>query len=70
MVRDGRSLDTLDRRGDRHRYYSSFGSNKFYDRHCHHPYRRSEKGYFSDEFQKVKPLKFNEKMKKSQDAKA
>lgn len=59
MIRYGRSLDTLDRRGDRHKYYSSSGSNRFYDRHRHHPYRRSDKGYFPNEFKKEKQPTFD-----------
>lgn len=37
MVRDGRLLNTLDRRGDRHRYYSSSDSYRNYDHHRYHP---------------------------------
>ena len=64
-VKDGKLLDTSDRRGDRHRYYSSSGSNKHRDRHRHHPYRRSDRGYFLDEFKKEKPPTFDGEMKKS-----
>jgi len=66
-IRDGRSFDTMDRMGDRHMYYSSFGSDKNYDQHHYHPYR-SDKGYFSAEFKKEKLATFNGEMKKSHDA--
>ena len=69
-IRDGVSLDTMDRRGDRHRYYSSSGSNMHYDRHCYHPYRRSGRGYLSDEFKKENPPIFDGEMNKSQEAQA
>jgi len=36
-VIDDKLLDTLDRRGDVHKYYFSYGSNMNYDRHCYHP---------------------------------
>jgi len=70
MIRDGRSLDTLDRRGDGRRYYSSFDSDKHYDRHHYHPYWRSDRGYFPDDFKKVKLPTFDGEMKKSQHAEA
>jgi len=63
-------LDTPDRRSDGHRYYSSFGPDRHYGHHCYHPYRRSDRGYFSVEFKKEKPPTFDGEMKKSQDAKA
>ena len=55
MIKDGRSLDTPDRRGDGHMYYSNYGFDKNYDWHCYHPYRRSDRGYFLDEFKKENP---------------
>lgn len=54
MIRDGRWLETLVRRRDRHKYYSSSVSNKCHDCHCYHPYR-SDNVYLSDEFKKSKP---------------
>jgi len=69
MVRDGRLLDTLDRRGDEHMYYSSFGSDRHHDRHRYHPYR-NDRGYFLDEFKKVKPPTFDVDMKNLEDAEA
>lgn len=70
MVRDGRLLDTLDRRGDKHMYYSSSSSSskKRDDRHRYHPFKRSNRGYFPDEFKKAKPPTFDGEMNKSQDA--
>lgn len=68
MMRDGRLLVTLDRRGDRHRYYSSYSSYRHYDHHRYHPYKRSDRGYFLDEFKKENPPKFDGELKKSQDA--
>ena len=63
-------MDTLDRRGDRHKYYYSYGFDKHDDRHHYHPYKRSNKGYFLDEFKKARPPTFDGEMKKSQDAEA
>ena len=51
-------------------YYSSFGSDKNYDHHHSHPYRRSDKGYLLDDFKKEKPPTFDGEMKKSEDAEA
>ena len=45
IVRDGKLLDTLDRRGDEHMYYSSSGSDKHHYRHRYQPYRRNDRGY-------------------------
>ena len=45
-------LDTPDSEGDKHMYYSSFGSDRHHDRHRYHPYRRSDRGYFLNEFKK------------------
>jgi len=67
MVTDDRFLDTLDRRGDGYRYYSSSCLDRHYDRHHNHPYKRSDKGYFLDEFKKVKPPNFDGYLKKSED---
>ena len=69
MVRDGILLDTLDRRGDKNSYYSSFDSDRHYDCHRYHPYR-SDRGYFLDEFKKVKSPTFDGDMKKPQDVEA
>lgn len=64
MIKYGRSLVMLDKRGDRHRYYSSSSFDRYYDRHHYHPYRRSDKGYLLDEFKKAKEPTFNGDMKK------
>jgi len=69
-IRDGRMMHTLDRRGDRHRYYSSSGSDRHHDRHHCHPYMRNDRGYLPDEFKKAKPPTFDGEMKKSQDVEA
>jgi len=45
-VRDRRFLDTPDRRGNEHRYYSNSDSDKNHDRHHYHPCRRNDIGYF------------------------
>jgi len=58
MYRDGKLSVTPDRRGDRHMYYSRYGSDRHYDHHYYHPYRRSNMGYFLDEFKKSKTLTF------------
>jgi len=64
MIKDGRSLDSLDKRGDRHRYSSSSFYDNHYDLHRYHPYRRSDKEYLSDEFKKEKTPTFDGEMKK------
>jgi len=51
-------LDTLDRRRDNHRYCSSSGFDRHDDRFHYHPYRRSDKGYFTDDFKKENPPTF------------
>ena len=65
-VIDGRFLDTLKRRRDRDRYYSSSDLDRHYDHHHYHPYRRSDSGYLPDEFKKAKPPTFDGEMKKPQ----
>ena len=67
-IRDCRSLDTLDRRGDKHKYYSSSSSNRHYDHHHYHPYMRSDRGYLQIEFKKEKPPNFDRVLKKLEDA--
>jgi len=69
-VRDGGLLDTPDRRGDEYRYYSSFGSGRNHDSHDYHPYRRSDMGYFLDEFKKEKPPTFDGDVNNMEDPKA
>lgn len=58
-------LDTLERRCDQHRYYSSSGSDRNHDHRRHHPYRKSDSGCFLDEFKKEKKTTFDGEMKKS-----
>ena len=70
MIRYGRFMDTTDRRGDGNKFYSSYGSNRYHDHHCYHPYRRNDRGYFPKNFKKTKPPKFDGEMKNSQDAEA
>jgi len=65
MIRDGRFLNTPDKRGDGHRYYSSYGSDRYHGHRDYHPYKRSDGGYFLDEFKKEKPPTFDGEMKKS-----
>jgi len=62
--------DTPERRRDRHRYYSSFDLDRNYDHHCYHAYRRSDRGYFPNEFKKENPPTFDGEMKKPQDVEA
>lgn len=69
-MKDGRLLDTLDRRGDEYMYYSSSGSDRHHDHHRYHPYRRSDRGYLSNEFKKAKPPTFDGDVKKPEDAEA
>jgi len=66
-VRDDRLLDTPDRRGGGDTYYSSSGFDRHHDHHCYHPYRRSDRGYFLDEFKEVKPPTFDGDLKKLED---
>lgn len=63
-------MDTPKRRRDRHKYESSSDSDRHYDHHQYHPYRRNDRGYFSDEFKKEKPPTFDGEIKRSQDAEA
>jgi len=69
-VIEGRLLDTHNRRGSSYRFYSSSGSDRYHGHHSYHPYRRSDKGFFPDEFKKAKPPNFNGNLKKSEDAEA
>jgi len=70
MIRDGRFLDTSDRRDDGHRYYSSSSYDRHYDRHRYHHYRRNDRAYLLDDFKKVKPPTFDGDLKKPEDAEA
>ena len=63
-------MDTRYRRGDGHKVYSSSRSERYRDHHRYHPYRRSGRGYFLDEFKKSKPPTFDGDLKKSEDAEA
>lgn len=67
-VRVGRFLDTLDRRGDVHRYYSSSHSDRHHDCHRYHPYMRNDRGYLSYEFKKEKPPTSDGDVKNPEDA--
>jgi len=67
-MRDGRLLNTLERRGDEYRYYYSFGSDRHHACFCCHPYRRNDSVYLPDEFKKSKPPTFDgDVMKKAQE---
>ena len=69
-IRDGRLLDTLYRSGDGYKYYYSFGLDRHHDSNCYHPYRRSDRGYFPNDFKKEKPPSFDGDVKKLKDAAA
>jgi len=56
--------DTLDKRRGRHRYDSGFDLDKHYDCHRYHPYRRSDKGYFPEDFKKENPPTFDGEVNK------
>jgi len=58
-VRDGRLIDTLDRRSNGYGFYCSSSSDMYHGHHCYHPYKRSDWGYFLDEFKKSKPPTLN-----------
>ena len=66
-VRDGRFLDTHDRKGSGYRFYSSSGSDRYHGHHHYHPYRMSERVHFLDEFNKAKPPTFDGELKKPED---
>jgi len=61
-------MDTPDKRGSGYVFYFVFGSKRHYVHHCYHPYSRSEKDYFQDEFKNTKPLIFDGELKKLKDA--
>jgi len=63
-IRGGRSLDTPNRRDKTHGLYSSCGSERHHHHHHYHLYMRSEKGYWLEDFKKVKPPTFDGEMKK------
>ena len=64
-IRDDKSLENMDRRGDGQRYYSSSDSDKHHDLHHYHPYRRSDMGYLPNEFKKSKPPTFDGDLNKT-----
>ena len=64
-IRDDKFLGTLDRRGNRHELYSSFGLDTYHGHYQYHPYKRSYREYLLDEFKKAKPPRFNGELKKS-----
>jgi len=70
MIKDSRLLDTLDRRGDGHRFHSSYGFDRYNVYHRYHPDKRSDRGYFPDEFKKVKQPTFDRYLKNMEDAEA
>ena len=67
-IKDDRFLDTPDKGGDGHKYYSSSGFHRCHGHHHYHPYRRSDMGYFLDDFKKSNQPTFDGEMKTSQDA--
>ncbi len=48
-VRDDMLLDTPNRQGNEYGIYYSSSSDKYYGHNRYHPYRRSDRGYFSDD---------------------
>lgn len=67
LIKDGMLLDTLDRRGNEYKYYSSSSSSRHYGRHHYHPYMANERGYFPYELKKEKPPTFDGDVKKLRD---
>jgi len=63
-MRDGRFLDTPDRRVDGHKFYSSSSFDRYHGHHRYHPYKKNEMGYVLDDFKKTKPPTFNGELKK------
>ena len=47
------------RRGIIYGLHSSSGSDRYHGHHRYHPYRRNDRGYFSDEFKNSKPPTFD-----------
>jgi len=70
MNKYGRILDTPDKRGDGHMFYSSSNYDMHYDHHHYHTYRSGDRGYFPDEFKKVKPHIFYGYFKNPEDEEA
>lgn len=70
MVRDGRFLDTLDKRGDEHGFYSYSGSDRYHGHHRYHHYKRNGRGYLLNDFKKSKPPTFDGELKKPKNAEA
>lgn len=68
IVKYGRFLDTPNKRGSGYKFYSSYGSDRYHGHNCYHIYRRSERGYFPNEFNKVKPPTFNGELKNMDNA--
>ena len=69
-IRDGRFLDTPDRRGDGHKFYYSSRFDRYHGYHHYHPYRRNDRGYLLEEFKKAKPPTFDGDLKNLEDAEA
>lgn len=63
-------LESDNRRGDDHRYNSSFDFDKHHDRHHYYPYRSNSKRHLTDEFKKENPPNFDGDVKKSKEAEA
>ena len=68
-VRNGRFFDTSNRRDDGYGFYSSSGLDMCHSRHYCHPYRRSDREYFLDEFKKCKLTTFDGELKKLEETK-
>ena len=68
IVRDDRSLDTPNKWAKIHGFYSISDFEGDHHHYHEHPYWRSERGYFPDEFRKAKPPTFVGEVKKSVDA--
>jgi len=69
-IKDDRFLDAPDKGGDGHMFYSSCGSDMYRGHHHYHPYKRNDRGYFPNEFNKSKPLTFDGYLNKPKDAEA
>lgn len=49
-------------------YYSVYSFDRDYDHPRYHPYRRTDRGYLSDEFKKMKPPNFDGELNNTEDA--
>lgn len=69
-ARADRYFDTPDKRDNTHGFYSSSDSERHHHHHWQHPYKRSDKKYFREEFKKAKPPNFDGDVNNLEDEKS